>query len=243
MDPTATTHAVTDGAAPAPVEDGPAAPMTAAQLMEEHEKAEKAAAATAAAALASAVSTQKPAADTTQTQTQDHPAPKAKGPNPKLAAPPKAKKLDVTSGEEFPSLGPATVVKPVAAAPKWGKAMPAAVAAPAYTNGAAAKAGLKQTGQIRNEVASRLELQEHERVAKDQLRKPAAEIWKEVEKKTGVRLHIGNTGAGIWVIIIKGAPDAVAVARRELMKDLCPRVSLDITGVVCLENANLGVED
>jgi len=218
---------VAAAAAAAPVEVVQTqAPLTAAQLMEEHDRA---AVAAAAAAENEASAEQVAAGVATATVNSD-----AATPVPAAAATTKAKKpktgiLDVNSAEAFPALGrgPAAQKPAATARPLWGSNMPAVISAPGLaTNGAttAWKAGFKPMGQIRNETTSILELQEHEKIPKNQLRRGMADIGKDVEKKTGTRIQMSTTSAGVTVVIIKGRPVDVSVARRELMRELCPKV-------------------
>ncbi|KAF8420208.1 hypothetical protein EV426DRAFT_249543 [Tirmania nivea] len=202
------------------------APLTAAQLMEEHERA-------AAAATEKEASSGEVAAGAA-TATDDATS------VPAVSATTKAKKpktdiLDVNSAEAFPTLGggPAPPKPAATARPLWGGNMPAVMAAspPGYANGTttALRVGVKPTGQIRNETTSILELQEHEKIPKNQLRRGMADIGKDVEKKTGTRIQMSTTSAGVTIVIIKGRPGDVLVARRELMRELCPKRTIVIS--------------
>jgi len=176
-----------------------AIPLTAAQLMENHEKA--AAAAGKEAPEHTDAITSISAASTTKARKQ-------------------ADILDVNSAEAFPTLGggPAPPKPAAVARPLW-----ITTPAPVHTNGAVT-ASVKATGQIRNETTSVLELQEHEKISKNQLKRGMADIGKDVGDKTGTRIQMSTTIAGVTVVIIKGRPEDVLVARRELMRELCPRV-------------------
>lgn len=187
-------------------------PLTAIQLKEEHEKA----AAVAARFTTIQVSGWK----------DSEPIPTTKPMKPTI---PKTPFLDVNSPEAFPSLG-GPAVKTVAA-PTWGIKMPYGQAALEGVNGVSVRLApgstFRATGQIRNEMTSILELQEHEKIPKAQLKgKTIADIGKQVGKETGTRIEMSTTSAGVTVIIVKGVPTNVAFARRELMRELCPRVCI-----------------
>ncbi|KAF8453318.1 hypothetical protein BGX38DRAFT_1268706 [Terfezia claveryi] len=192
------------------------APLAAAQLMEEHERA----AVTAATAATAATVT----VDSNATTFVPAVAATIKAKKPKTDDMP-----DVNSAEAFPALGggPAPPKPATTARSLWGSQMPTVISAPglAYTNGAttASKVGIKPTVQIWNETTSILELQGHEKLPKNQLKRGMADIGKDVEKKTGTRIQMSTTSAGVTVVIIKGRPGDVSVARRELMRELCPR--------------------
>ncbi|KAF8458207.1 hypothetical protein BDZ91DRAFT_666179 [Kalaharituber pfeilii] len=179
--------------------------------MEAHEKAE-----------AEAVTTKSTGQNTTDTEPVNSAAPWAAT---KKAT--KADVLDITSFEAFPALG--GPVKPVVAR-TWG-AKSSIITAPANgtpINGRSAPV-FRQTGQIKTEIASTVELQDHEKIPKSQLKKPMADIGKDIEKKTGTRMQMSTTAAGVTVIIIKGVRANVAQARRELLKEICPKRSAAIT--------------
>ncbi|RPB20922.1 hypothetical protein L211DRAFT_791386 [Terfezia boudieri ATCC MYA-4762] len=200
--------------------------------MEEHERAAAAAAAgNDASATAAATAPTAPIVTVDSNATTVVPAADAtiKATEPKTNIP------DVNSAEAFPALGggPAPPKPATTARSLWGSKMPTVISAPglAYTNGAttASKVGIKPTVQIWNEKTSILELQGHEKLPKNQLKRGMADIGKDVEKKTGTRIQMSTTSAGVTVVIVKGRPGDVSVARRELMRELCPRRTIAIS--------------
>lgn len=191
-----------------PAREGDSAPLTAIQLMEEHEKA----------AAAAQTMIQIPCGKDFE------PSPTTQSKKTTVTQTPQ---LDVNSSEAFPSLG-GPAAKTVTA-PTWGNKMPLGQVALEGVNGVSSRLApgstFRATGQIRNEMTSILELQEHEKIPKAQLKgKTIADIGKQVGKETGTRIEMSTTSAGVTVIIVKGVPTNVAFARRELMRELCPRV-------------------
>lgn len=146
---------------------------------------------------------------------------KHKAEDPAPAAPP----LDVSSAEAFPSLGGPAKVVPAVSPMSWGAKM----ATPRVngSNGsseanarAPAPAFLGSAGQLR------VELSPAQKRPLSELRKPLAEVVKEIMKKTNTKVEMSQTSSktAVSVYIITGTEVNRQRARREIFKELSIKV-------------------
>lgn len=135
----------------------------------------------------------------------------------KVKAPKKeAVSLDIGNAELFPSLGggAAKTAAPVSWGAGSGPSAPAATAsnAPHWTPKIAVSSRPQQT---------RLELTKEQKAM--DLRKPHAEIIKDIQRKTGTKIDVASReGTSIYIIV--GSDEARETARKEINKEIGVKV-------------------
>ena len=122
--------------------------------------------------------------------------------------------LDVASEEAFPSLGPASTA-PVLPQKKWSQG-----------NGLSYMGAAKISAvPIKATVTHRLQFEKHEMIPRSEMKKPLRDLYTEIEKKYNVKIHGASaTKSDLTVIIMTGVEKDVSQAKRELIKDICPKV-------------------
>lgn len=148
---------------------------------------------------------------------------------------PKAPVFDVASEEAFPALGGPTS-RPAAASQMWGKKPPAVHTNGAKSNGTTNGApslvapassqrsnpGLSMPGRH----VERISLHPQQITPRNQLKKPVADILREINKRSKASIVMKEGPGGVIVFEGQGPVDAVRQALKEIVQQIGTKVSI-----------------